>query len=202
MRRYDQRLYRAARAIVRDDEQDAYTRAYEHLSEFAGRARFSTWLTRIAVHEALARTRRAGQLVQIEDTIPTLSSPVRGPEQHLSDCGLAAALEVAIDALPDVYRSVFMLRDVEGLSTRRPRPAWRSPSRPRKRACTGPVPCCGIASSRALGPPFPAPSGSQGRAAMRSWQRCWPESRRADSQYSQLTVQARNNSFQAQGGVP
>src|ERR1044071_1748678 len=63
MRRYNQRLYRVARAILRDDAeaedvmQDAYVRAYEHLNQFAGRAPFATWLTRIAVHEALARLR-------------------------------------------------------------------------------------------------------------------------------------------------
>src|SRR5213082_2475250 len=61
MRRYNQRLYRVARAILRNDTeaedvmQDAYVRAYEHLGRFAGKAQFSTWLTRIAVHEALAR---------------------------------------------------------------------------------------------------------------------------------------------------
>src|SRR5438067_6572177 len=64
MRRHNQRLYRVARAILRNDVeaedvmQDAYVRAYEHLGQFAGRAKFSTWLTRIAVHEALARQRR------------------------------------------------------------------------------------------------------------------------------------------------
>src|SRR5437588_7420648 len=63
MRRYNQRLYRITRAILRDDSQaedvvqDAYVRAYEHLGQFAGRAKFSTWLTRIAIHEALARAR-------------------------------------------------------------------------------------------------------------------------------------------------
>ena len=63
MRRYNQRLYRVARAILRDDAeaedviQDAYVRAYQHLGQFAGRAPFSTWLTRIAVHEALRRMR-------------------------------------------------------------------------------------------------------------------------------------------------
>src|SRR5262245_1146141 len=64
MRRYNQRLYRVARAILRDDAeaedvmQQAYVQAYVHLDQFAGRARFSTWLTRIAVHEALLRARR------------------------------------------------------------------------------------------------------------------------------------------------
>src|SRR5215467_1278205 len=67
MRRYNQRLYRVARAIVRDDAeaedvtQQAYVNAYRHLDQFAGRATFSTWLTRIAVHEALARVRRQGR---------------------------------------------------------------------------------------------------------------------------------------------
>src|SRR5258708_25723592 len=76
MRRYNQRLYRVARIILRNDGeaedvmQDAYVRAYEHLSQFAGRAAFSTWLTRIAVHEALARKRRSGRMVQIDDSQP------------------------------------------------------------------------------------------------------------------------------------
>ena len=65
MRRYNQRIYRVARAILRNDAeaedvmQEAYVRAYEHLSEFAGKAKFSTWLTKIAVYEALARAAAA-----------------------------------------------------------------------------------------------------------------------------------------------
>src|SRR5579863_6348376 len=64
MRRYNQRLYRVAYSVLRDEAeaedvmQDAYVRAYQHLDQFAGRAKFSTWLTRIAVHEALARVQR------------------------------------------------------------------------------------------------------------------------------------------------
>src|SRR6476469_352644 len=64
MRRYNQRIYRVARTILRNDAeaedvmQEAYVRAYEHLSEFAGEAKFATWLTKIAVYEALARLRR------------------------------------------------------------------------------------------------------------------------------------------------
>ena len=76
MRRYNQRLYRVARAILHDDAeaedvmQDAYVRAYQHLDQFAGRAAFSTWLTRIAVHEALSRlrSRQRNQQLQMEDT--------------------------------------------------------------------------------------------------------------------------------------
>ena len=65
MRRYNTRLYRVARAILKNDGeaedvmQDAYVRAFQHLGQFAGRAKFSTWLTRIAVHEALARAHKA-----------------------------------------------------------------------------------------------------------------------------------------------
>src|SRR4030088_436720 len=67
MRRYNQRLYRVARSVLKDDDeaedvmQDAYFRAYEHLRQFEGRATFSTWLTRIALHEALARKKRRGR---------------------------------------------------------------------------------------------------------------------------------------------
>src|SRR6202158_6551414 len=67
MRRHNQLLYRVARAILRNDSeaedvmQDAYVRAYEHLDQFAGRAKFSTWLTRIAAHEALARQQRGAR---------------------------------------------------------------------------------------------------------------------------------------------
>src|SRR4051794_8857525 len=72
MRRHNQRVYRTARAILHNEGeaedvmQDAYVRAYEHLGEFEGRAKFSTWLTRIAVHEALARVRRAKRFESLE----------------------------------------------------------------------------------------------------------------------------------------
>src|SRR5512141_2203006 len=72
MRRYNQRLYRVARSILRDDGeaedvmQDAYVRAYQHLDQFAGRAKFSTWLTRIAVHEALARAQRRSRIESLD----------------------------------------------------------------------------------------------------------------------------------------
>ncbi len=72
MRRYNQRLYRVSRVILRNDGeaedvmQDAYVRAYEHLDQFAGKAAFSTWLTRIAIHEALARKRRRGRMDELD----------------------------------------------------------------------------------------------------------------------------------------
>jgi len=126
MRRHNRRIYRAARAIVRDDGeaedvmQDAYVRAYAHLREFEGRALFSTWLTRIAVHEALARRRRGQRFRPIEDqTQETQSMPTGShfsPEQQASDRETRAVLEKAIDALPDEFRSVFVLRAVEGMT--------------------------------------------------------------------------------------
>src|SRR5258708_18190336 len=76
MRRYNQRLYRIARAILRDDAeaedvmQDAYVRAYQHLDQFAERAPFSAWLTRIAVHEALARLRRRNRSEPLQVSDP------------------------------------------------------------------------------------------------------------------------------------
>src|SRR5215475_12559488 len=74
MRRHNQRLYRVARAILRDDAeaedvmQDAYVRAYQNLGTFEGRAKFSTWLTRIAVHEALARCQKRSRFQSLDDS--------------------------------------------------------------------------------------------------------------------------------------
>src|ERR1700710_3086466 len=79
MRRHNRRVFRAVRAILkRDDEaedgkQDAYLRAYEHLAEFRGEAAFSTWLTRIAVHEALARVRRERRFQPVESKLEEAS---------------------------------------------------------------------------------------------------------------------------------
>jgi RNA polymerase sigma-70 factor (ECF subfamily) len=125
MRRHNARLYRAARAILRDDGeaedvmQDAYVRAYEHLEDFEGRARFSTWLTRIAVHEALARVRRRKRFDSLDEHTeePSMSTnPGASPEQQASDVEMRALLEHAVESLPDDFRSVFVLRAVEGMS--------------------------------------------------------------------------------------
>lgn len=126
MRRHNRRLFRATRAIVRrDDEaedvmQEAYVRAYEHLSEFRGEASFCTWLTRIAVHEAMARVRRERRVgpleQQLQESQDVLKSPHRTPEQLVNDGQLRGALEQAIDALPDDFRLVFVLRVVEQMS--------------------------------------------------------------------------------------
>lgn len=129
MRRYNQRLYRAARAILHDDAeaedvmQDAYVRAYEHLEQFAGRALFSTWLTRIAVHEALSRLRLRNRDQQLDDFAHegdismNMARTSPDPEQSASRTELSQLLEAALLDLPEQYRIVMMLRDVEGLST-------------------------------------------------------------------------------------
>jgi RNA polymerase sigma-70 factor, ECF subfamily len=128
MRRYNERVYRAARAIVRDEReaedvvQQAYVNAYAHLDQFAGRAAFSTWLTRIAVHEALARVRRQGRYEPFDDDRASVEAsvlpvPDDDPERQTLTGELRVLLESAIDGLPDGAREVFVLRDVEGLST-------------------------------------------------------------------------------------
>jgi len=130
MRRHNQRLYRIARAILRDEAeaedvmQEAYVRAYQNLASFEGRAKFATWLTRIAVHEALARSRKRARFQSIdspdeghENMMNTATSTNRSPEQEAYDRELAGVLEKAVLSLSEEHRLVFMLRDVEGLST-------------------------------------------------------------------------------------
>ena len=126
MRRYNQRLYRAVRAILQNDAdaedavQQTYLNAYRHLDQFEGRARFSTWLTRIAVYEALSRRRRArdkplgsGDDEQVERAV----SAAPDPERQTYAGELATLLESALAMLPHGYRSVFMLREIDGLNT-------------------------------------------------------------------------------------
>lgn len=128
MRRHNERLYRAARSIVKDDSeaedvmQQAYVNAYSHLRQFDGRSRFSTWLTRIAIHEALARARRRGRYIDMDPEQPTLTlvtsmATSLDPERLAFSRELGALMESAIDRLPDGAREVFILRMVEGMST-------------------------------------------------------------------------------------
>jgi RNA polymerase sigma-70 factor (ECF subfamily) len=128
MRRYNQRLYRVSRGILRDDSeaedvmQDAYVRAYEHLRQFAGRAAFATWLTRIAIHEALARKRRRGRLDELDalpangESMAIMKSSEPSPEAGTATAEARVLLEQAIDHLPEAYRTVVMLREVEEMS--------------------------------------------------------------------------------------
>jgi RNA polymerase sigma-70 factor (ECF subfamily) len=127
MRRYNERLFRVARAIVRDESeaedvmQQAYVNAFTHLRQFNGSAQFSTWLTRIAINEALARVRRRGRYEvfdELSNVEPFMSrSPAENPERQAFTGELRGLLEWAIDTLPDGMREVFVLREVEGLST-------------------------------------------------------------------------------------
>jgi RNA polymerase sigma-70 factor (ECF subfamily) len=133
MRRYNQRLYRIARTILRNDGeaedvmQQAYVEAYSHLGQFEGRSSFATWLTKIAVYEALSRVRRRDKTPLTtprpardgvkEDPMSRIRSVAADPEQEASQAELLTLLESAIEALPTTYRSVVVLRDVEGLST-------------------------------------------------------------------------------------
>ena len=128
MRRHNARVFRAARAILRDPDeaedvmQDAYVRAYEHLGDFEGRARFSTWLTRIAVHEALARARKQKRFDRLDPSSSQSqeqSMTMRAsatPEDETSDREMRVVLERAIDDLPEDFRAVFVLRAVEEMS--------------------------------------------------------------------------------------
>jgi RNA polymerase sigma-70 factor (ECF subfamily) len=127
MRRYNQRLFRVARAILADDSeaqdvmQEAYMRAFRELATFRGEARFSTWLTRIACHEALARARKRRRLVPIQQGEgggpPDVPSQTSSPERELENRELQAILRKAVEVLPDPLRTVFCLREIEGLST-------------------------------------------------------------------------------------
>ena len=118
MRRHNRALYRTARAILRDDAeaedavQEAYLRAYRSLGSFRGESKLSTWLVRIAANEALMRRRkktRTAEVVPI-DAATEVSTEERG------DSMLRRLLENRIDALPDGYRAVFVLRALEELS--------------------------------------------------------------------------------------
>jgi RNA polymerase sigma-70 factor (ECF subfamily) len=124
MRRYNQRLFRITRGILADDAeaedvtQEAYVRAFRELAGFRGEARFATWLTRIACHEALARARRRRRLVSIPGgEPPDPPDHTAGPEREMENRELHAVLREAVEALPDPLRSVFCCREIEGLSS-------------------------------------------------------------------------------------
>ena len=135
MRRHNQRVYRVVRAVVKDEAdvedvmQQAYINAFTHLHQFEDRSRFSTWLIRIALHEAFGRRRKTQRAdtttanrsdVDDDDRgefMDTLRSPEADPERRAYATELHRVLEAAVDTLPETYRTVFMLRDIEGLST-------------------------------------------------------------------------------------
>lgn len=133
MRRYNRRLYRIARSVLRNDAdaedvvQDAYIRAYEHLPSFAGKGAFSAWLAKIALNEALGRLRGADSArnhISFDDPeeseeanyMATVISNLPSPEQYAVRGEVRSLLESAIDALPDAYRMAFILCGVEEMS--------------------------------------------------------------------------------------
>jgi RNA polymerase sigma-70 factor, ECF subfamily len=127
MRRYNQRVYRTIRGILRNEQevedsmQQTYLLAYAHLGEFAGASSFSTWLTRIAINEAYACLRKQHRL-SVVDEIPDsaediMRSPPETPEHRAVAQESMRLIESAVDGLPLSHRTTFMLREVEQLST-------------------------------------------------------------------------------------
>jgi RNA polymerase sigma-70 factor (ECF subfamily) len=123
MRRYNRMLFRLARGVMRDDDeardvvQEAYVRAYRKLDQFRGPTGFKSWLAQIALNEARARTRKP-LFVDDDDALVDLHALQSDePEFEAMSCDSQRIIEAAIDALPDDFRMVFLLRGVEQLST-------------------------------------------------------------------------------------
>ena len=133
VRKYDRQIFRIAQHITQNREdaedvmQDAFLKAYEKLDQFQGNSKFYTWLVRIAVNESLMRLRkrRTGKMVSIDEDIETdegsvprdLADWAPDPEQNYTQAELADILRKTIQGLPPGFRVVFVLRDVDGLST-------------------------------------------------------------------------------------
>ena len=133
IQKYDRQVFRIAQHITQNREdaqdvvQDAFLKAYEKLEQFQGNSKFYTWLVRIAVNESLMRLRkrRTGKMVSIDDDIETEEGSVPrdladwspNPEQNYGQAELAEILRKTIQGLPHGFRIVFVLRDVDGLST-------------------------------------------------------------------------------------
>jgi RNA polymerase sigma-70 factor (ECF subfamily) len=129
---YDRRIFRLARHITDNAEdaedvlQETFLRAYEHLPEFQGHSKFYTWLVRIAINQALMklRQRHHGREVSLDDPVDTGDNTVAreiavwdNPEKRYSQGELREILAQAIQSLPPIFRTVFILRDVDELST-------------------------------------------------------------------------------------
>jgi RNA polymerase sigma-70 factor (ECF subfamily) len=133
VRRYDRNVFRIAQHITQNREdaedvvQDAFLKAYQNLGQFQGQSKFYTWLVRIAVNEALMRLRRRRpeRMVSIDEDVKTEEDSMPreiadwspNPEQQYTQAELKEILGKTIQGLPPSFRTVFVLRDVEGLST-------------------------------------------------------------------------------------
>jgi RNA polymerase sigma-70 factor (ECF subfamily) len=131
--RHAKKVFRLARHITQNDHdaedvlQETFLKAYSRLDQFQGSSKFYTWLMRIAVNESLMRLRRrrVGQAVSLDEDWETsegsrprdVASDEAGPEEQYEQEETRELLEKAIDSLAETYRSVFLLRDVEGFST-------------------------------------------------------------------------------------
>ncbi|HET6527414.1 MAG TPA: RNA polymerase sigma factor [Balneolaceae bacterium] len=125
MRRYNQRLFRAVRSYLRDEDdvndtlQDSYLKAYQKLYQFKGDAAFSTWLVRIGINEALQRLRKqkANQEVSIDrnENIQFANKVDMNPEKKVINHENRQLIERAVDRLPEKYRTIYMLREIEGM---------------------------------------------------------------------------------------
>jgi len=133
VRKYERQVFRIAQHITQNREdaedvtQDAFLKAYQKLDQFQGNSKFYTWLVRIAVNESLMRLRkrRTGRMVSIDEDVETeegsvprdLADWAPDPEQNYGQAELGEILRKTIQGLPHGFRVVFVLRDVEGLST-------------------------------------------------------------------------------------
>ena len=133
VRRYDRNIFRIAQHITHNEEdaqdvvQDAFLKAYQNLEQFQGNSKFYTWLVRIAVNEALMklRRRRSDKTVSIDEDVETEEGSMPrevadwspNPEQLYGQSELSDILKKTIQGLPPGFRTVFVLRDVEGHST-------------------------------------------------------------------------------------
>ncbi len=121
VRRYNQRLFRICRSFMKDSDeiddimQEAYVRAYEHLHAFEKRSKFSTWLTRILINEAIGASRKKGKFTPLDDAAQLSHSS--NPAHEVMNRELKHILESAIESLPEKYRSVYVMREMEGMST-------------------------------------------------------------------------------------
>lgn len=124
---HNQRLYRIARGVVRNDSeaedivQEAYLKAFAHLDAFRGDSSLATWLSRIVINEALGRLRKRRRTVAMPENpqaeiIRFPLNPSDDPERTMAQRQILQLVEQATDSLPDVYRTVFVARVIEGLS--------------------------------------------------------------------------------------
>jgi RNA polymerase sigma-70 factor, ECF subfamily len=131
MRMHNQKLYRLARSIVRNDSeaedivQETYVTAFANLASFRGEASLATWLSRIAINEALGRMRRKRRAAAVIMSEPLVDAQIipfplavssDDPERSMAQKQILKLVEQATDALPDAYRTVFVARAIEGLS--------------------------------------------------------------------------------------